>query len=129
MMKWTTCLGRLFLGDSNSLYSLPLIPMKSLHTYLLATLLLSIPMLTHAHSGGIDSRGGHNCWTNCEAEGYYSGQYHFHPEKMNEKQLSQYESFKGRLCERVVRRFSDNEKMWQRVNDRVNRRFGFMCTQ
>ena len=103
--------------------------MKSLCTYLLAALLLSIPALSYAHSGGIDGRGGHYCRTDCEARGYYTDRYHYHPEKMDDGQLENYERFKGRLCERVVRRFSENEKMWQRVNDRVNRRFGFMCTQ
>jgi len=88
---------------------------------------LLFPIITNAHSGGIDERGGHHCWTNCVEHGYFDGQYHFHPEKMNTNQLRQYENFKGRLCERVVRRFSKDEKMWQRVNERVQKRFGFAC--
>ena len=39
------------------------------------------------------------------------------------------DSLKERLCERVVRRFSDDDKMWHRVNDRVEKRFGYRCTR
>ena len=28
--------------------------------------------------GGLDSRGGHHCWTNCSRYGLYTGQYHCH---------------------------------------------------
>ncbi len=31
-----------------------------------------------ASPGGLDSRGGHHCWTNCAAYGLYYGQYHCH---------------------------------------------------
>lgn len=31
-----------------------------------------------ASPGGLDSRGGHHCWTNCERYGLYYGQYHCH---------------------------------------------------
>ncbi len=31
-----------------------------------------------ASPGGLDSRGGHHCWTNCAAWGLYYGQYHCH---------------------------------------------------
>jgi hypothetical protein len=30
------------------------------------------------HSGGLDARGGHHCWTSCGARGMYRGQYHCH---------------------------------------------------
>ena len=30
------------------------------------------------HSGGLDSRGGHHCWTRCSRYGLYTGQYHCH---------------------------------------------------
>lgn len=82
-----------------------------------------------AHSGGIDDRGGHTCRTDCEQKGFYSGEYHFHPERMNAAQSQQYEKFRSRICDRVERRFSDNQKMWQRVNKRVQKRFGFVCSK
>ena len=28
--------------------------------------------------GGLDSRGGHHCWTNCARYGLKTGQYHCH---------------------------------------------------
>jgi hypothetical protein len=31
-----------------------------------------------ATSGGLDSRGGHHCWTRCASQGLYKGQYHCH---------------------------------------------------
>ena len=34
-----------------------------------------------------------------------------------------------RVCERVVRRFSNDEKMWQRVNNRIVNSFGFLCVR
>ena len=32
-----------------------------------------------------------------------------------------------RVCERVVRRFANDPKMWKRVTERVRKRFGFIC--
>ena len=100
--------------------------MKYLHIFLLFTLIVA-PNTLFAHSGGIDSRGGHHCRTNCEDQGYYTNQYHYHPEKMDEKQLKDYTNFKDRLCNRVEKRFSTDENMLKRVNDRIERRFGFTC--
>ncbi len=31
-----------------------------------------------ASPGGLDSRGGHHCWTKCSRYGLYTGQYHCH---------------------------------------------------
>ncbi len=31
-----------------------------------------------ASRGGLDSRGGHHCWTNCARYSLYTGQYHCH---------------------------------------------------
>ena len=31
-----------------------------------------------SHSGGLDYRGGHHCWTRCSRYGMYTGQYHCH---------------------------------------------------
>lgn len=31
-----------------------------------------------ATPGGLDSAGGHHCWTNCASYGKYTGQYHCH---------------------------------------------------
>jgi len=39
-------------------------------------LLLQTPLA--ASPGGLDSRGGHHCWTNCARYGLYTGQYHCH---------------------------------------------------
>jgi hypothetical protein len=36
------------------------------------------PSVAASSPGGLDSRGGHHCWTNCSARGYYTGQYHCH---------------------------------------------------
>jgi|GEM_PF-6095976 hypothetical protein len=36
-------------------------------------------------------------------------------------------TFKERLCDRVVNRFQDDQIMWQRVNDRIEKRFGYRC--
>jgi hypothetical protein len=41
-------------------------------------LLLAVPAVTSGSSGGLDSRGGHHCWTKCVSKGYYTGQYHCH---------------------------------------------------
>ena len=30
------------------------------------------------HSGGLDARGGHHCWTRCASHGLRNGQYHCH---------------------------------------------------
>lgn len=32
-----------------------------------------------------------------------------------------------RVCPRVINRFSDDQKMWDRVNERIQNRFGFVC--
>ncbi len=37
------------------------------------------------------------------------------------------QGMKERLCTRVVNRFSDDEPMWERVNNRIEKRFGFRC--
>lgn len=43
-----------------------------------AVLLLTSPLSVPASPGGLDSRGGHHCWTNCARYGLYTGQYHCH---------------------------------------------------
>ncbi|PIR53070.1 hypothetical protein COU76_03010 [Candidatus Peregrinibacteria bacterium CG10_big_fil_rev_8_21_14_0_10_49_10] len=35
----------------------------------------------------------------------------------------------SRVCPRVLRRFSGNAKMWERVNERIQKRFGFVCSE
>ena len=37
------------------------------------------------------------------------------------------DGFRDRLCDRVVNRFSNDQKMWERVNERVQNRFGYKC--
>lgn len=90
------------------------------------TLLLT-PTITLAHSGGTDSRGGHECETNCERHGMRYGQYHFHTATMNETQLKRYNRFRESICNRVQRRFSKSPTTFERVNRRVENRFGFTC--
>lgn len=47
--------------------------------YLLtAFLILLFPIVTFAHPGRTDAKGGHTCKTNCENWGLKYGQYHFH---------------------------------------------------
>lgn len=44
-----------------------------------AVILLVVPPTSlSASPGGLDSRGGHHCWTNCASYGLYTGQYHCH---------------------------------------------------
>ena len=38
-------------------------------------------------------------------------------------------NFQTRLCERVNNRFAENNRLWKRVNTRIERRFGFVCTR
>lgn len=37
------------------------------------------------------------------------------------------ETFMDRVCDRVVRRFISDDRMWSRVNERIEKRFGFSC--
>jgi len=50
----------------------------SCSSFALFLLLLLVPSITSAHSGGTDSNGGHHCWTNCGYYGYEYGEYHYH---------------------------------------------------
>ena len=51
---------------------------------LVGALVLSVMILVTTYGqvaaspGGLDSQGGHHCWTNCAAYGLYYGQYHCH---------------------------------------------------
>jgi|GEM_PF-4325999 len=36
--------------------------------------------------------------------------------------------FRERLCERVVNRFADDKNAWDRVIERIQKRFGFLCS-
>lgn len=45
---------------------------------LLLVMFLSLATSLAASPGGLDSRGGHHCWTNCYYWGYYYGEYHCH---------------------------------------------------
>lgn len=47
-------------------------------SFALFLLLLLVPSITSAHSGGTDANGGHHCWTNCGYYGYEYGEYHYH---------------------------------------------------
>jgi hypothetical protein len=45
---------------------------------------------THAVAstpGGLDSRGGHHCWTRCGSYGAYTGQYHCHRSPCNRRDI------------------------------------------
>jgi hypothetical protein len=37
--------------------------------------------------GGLDSRGGHHCWTRCGSYGKYTGQYHCHRSPCNRSDI------------------------------------------
>lgn len=89
--------------------------------------LLVIPVTTLAHSGGIDSRGGHHCRTDCEMHGLKYGSYHFHPNLMDSSQLQSYTRFRGTLCDRVFKRFPRGTTTFTRVQERIEKRFGFIC--
>jgi hypothetical protein len=39
------------------------------------------------HPGGLDSRGGHHCWTNCRRWGRYYGEYHCHRSPCNRRDI------------------------------------------
>lgn len=41
------------------------------------SMMFSISTVT-ATPGGLDSKGGHHCWTDCGKYGKYTGQYHCH---------------------------------------------------
>lgn len=89
--------------------------------------LLLVPVTTLAHSGGIDSRGGHHCKTDCEIYGLEYGSYHFHPNVMDSTQLQSYSRLRGSLCGRVFKRFARGTKTFDRVQVRIEKRFGFIC--
>jgi len=50
-------------------------------------LVLQTPPLP-ASPGGLDSRGGHHCWTNCAYYGLYYGQYHCHRAPCDESDIA-----------------------------------------
>lgn len=39
------------------------------------------------------------------------------------------DSMYDRVCPRVVKRFVNDESMWTRVNERIQKRFGFVCSK
>lgn len=51
---------------------------KSYFSWLLAMLLVFVPVLAEAHPGRTDSSGGHYCRTNCAKWGLKNGEYHYH---------------------------------------------------
>lgn len=51
---------------------------KSYFSWLLAMLLVFVPVLAEAHPGRTDSSGGHTCRTNCAKWGLENGEYHYH---------------------------------------------------
>ncbi len=59
-----------------------------LSTTLLAFLLVIMGNgLTMATPGGLDSRGGHHCWTNCRSYGKYKGEYHCHQDPCGRRDI------------------------------------------
>ena len=40
-----------------------------------------------ASPGGLDSSGGHHCWTRCSRWGRYTGQYHCHRSPCNRRTI------------------------------------------
>jgi hypothetical protein len=49
----------------------------------ICTILFVFPFFVFAHSGGTDSKGGHQCLTNCESYGLKTGEYHYHDANKN----------------------------------------------
>lgn len=39
------------------------------------------------------------------------------------------ENMQERICARVVKNFADDAKMWERVNNRIENRFGYRCSK
>jgi hypothetical protein len=37
--------------------------------------------------------------------------------------------FRERVCERIVNRFANDANTWARVSERVQKRFGFLCSK
>ncbi len=57
--------------------------MKKRFAILLATVSVAASFsvatsVANAHSGGLDSYGGHHCWTNCGSYGMVYGEYRCH---------------------------------------------------
>jgi hypothetical protein len=46
---------------------------------------VGVPTYALGTSGGLDSRGGHHCWTRCASQGKYTGQYHCHRSPCNKR--------------------------------------------
>jgi hypothetical protein len=56
----------------------PLAPLALLVASIAAAVALLLTPAAVSSPGGLDSRGGHHCWTNCARYGMYRGQYHCH---------------------------------------------------
>ncbi len=72
-------------------------------------------------------RGGHHCRTDCESHGMLEGQYHFHANLMDSTQFKRYTRLHGALCTRIFKRFSNDSTLFDRVQERIEKRFGFRC--
>jgi hypothetical protein len=55
---------------------------SAISTIVVTAVLLVAPGATPT-PGGLDSRGGHHCWTNCSKYGAYRGKYHCHRSPCN----------------------------------------------
>jgi hypothetical protein len=55
--------------------------MKFIQILIISGLLAPIGVI--AHSGGLDSNGGHYCWTDCEEKELQTGEYHYHDDEDN----------------------------------------------
>ncbi len=58
-----------------------------LSTIVVAAVLLIAPGAAKPTPGGLDSRGGHHCWTRCSSYGAYRGMYHCHQSPCNRRDI------------------------------------------
>lgn len=73
-------------------------------------LCLLAPVLALAHPGGLDKKGGHRCWTNCEQFDLMRKEYHFHekPVPMPEHEYSFIESGEEQLPQQGMEHEKDD---------------------
>lgn len=100
-----------------------------LYKIALSLAVLFEPFTINVYCGDIDNQGGRARRKNCEFSGSYNNQYHYHPEKMSEKQNDSYEKFRDRLYTRLLKRFADDGNIWSRVNSCIEKRFDYMCSK
>ena len=64
--------------------------MRTIIVTLIAIAALAIATVALATPGGLDSRGGHHCWTKCSSYGKYRGQYHCHRAPCSQRDIARH---------------------------------------